>query len=74
MAEVQEDANKYLKQKFQAFWFGTFHIEHPREYKRINQSNFQLHSTVGILKGKKSTATTKNDYFKGIKLLLIWIS
>ena len=44
MAEVEADANTYSKQKCRAFSFRTFHIEHPREYKRINQSNFQLNT------------------------------
>ena len=44
LLEVEKDANKYLKQKFQALWGRTFQIEHPREYKKINQSTFQLNT------------------------------
>lgn len=64
MAEVEEDANTYFKQKCQAFSFRTFRIEYPREYKRINQSNFQLNTrqpSSREKKKKKSQATTKTD-------------
>lgn len=50
------DASKYLKQKFQAFLFRTFHIEHPREYRRINQSNFHLKTVI-------KTTTKKPRYY-----------
>jgi len=63
------DASKYLKQKFQAFLFRTFHIEHPREYKGINQSNFHL--KTAIKQQQKSQGATKNDYYKDRKSLLI---
>lgn len=63
MVQGQEDANKDLKQKCQAFRFGMFHTEHPWEYRRINQSNFQLSTRWISFRGKKSTATIQNDYF-----------
>ena len=63
------DASEYLKQKFQAFLFRTFHIEHPREYKGINQSNFHL--KTAIKQQQKSQGATKNDYYKDRKSLLI---
>lgn len=74
MVQGQEDANKYLKQKFQAFRFGTFHIEHPWEYRRINQSNFQLSTRWMSFRGKKAQLLLKMIIFKGIEFLLIWIS
>lgn len=65
------DADEYLKQKFQAFLFRTFPIEYPREYKRVNQSNFHL--KTAIKQQQKSQGATRNDYYKDRKSLLIQI-